>query len=338
MLYGDANAVLKEKRSDRYVNIGSNLKLNFCLTTAAPPLKLSDKEVELLTMSETLGGIVEFKSIIAEQPQLQLVLNRKDLSKFVSDGKIGVILGLQNTPIDVDPQALFKAGVRVMCLAYYEENPLGSGFLNWGIGLKSLGRKFIEKCADVGMVIDLSHVGYQTALDTLVFIKKSRLNCRVMASHSGCVAVYPHMRNITDDLMKKIVDLGGVVGITSVTFNLDQRDNTINPFLEHLKHAIEVCGKENVVIGSDAIYGERTPEEGQEDMKKIAPRADPLGIQGIRYPETIYEGPKLMRKISDGISDLYTHNSEWSVFDPDEVERIMGKNLLNFFERALPPH
>ena len=236
MFYGDANAFLVKRRGGPIVDIGKDVMLDFCLTTAAPPFTLSsDMELRPLTMVETLEKIAEFKTMIAGQSRLQLVLNAKDLSKAIRDGKIGVILGLQNTPSDVNPQALFDAGIRVMTLAYYEENDLGSGFLNGGIGLKELGKKVVKQCAESMIIVDLSHVGHKTSLDTLSFIKENRLNCRIMASHSGCVSEYHHMRNILDDTIRGIVDLGGVVGITTITFNLAEKSKkAARSFINHL--------------------------------------------------------------------------------------------------------
>ena len=344
MLHGDANAFFNKKRGGPIIDVGQDLKLNFCLTTAAPPFTLSpDQAVRPLTMTETLQKIEEFKSMIAGQSRLRLVLNRNDLKKAILDGKIGVVLGLQNTPSGVNPQTLFDAGIRVMALAYYEENDIGSGFLNGGIKLKKFGEKVIVKCADIGMIIDFSHVGHQTALDSLFFIKTEGLSCRVMASHSGCVSRYHHMRNILDKTMTGIVNLGGVVGITTITFNLAEfnpkkKKSEVCNFLNHLEYAVKICGPNSIVIGSDAIYGNRTKEEGEEEMKKLAPRADPLDLQGIRFPENIYEGAGLLKKINEDLEiSIYPHvQPALHDIDPKFIEGIMGKNLFNFFEQALP--
>lgn len=288
-------------------------------------------------MSETLEKVQEFKKMIADQPRLRLVLNRADLKKAVADEKIAVVLGLQNTPTGVDPEALFEAGIRIMSPAYYEENDLGSGFLNGGIKLKKFGEEVIIKCAESGIIIDLSHVGHQTALDTIAFIKKNRLDCQIMASHIGCVSEYHHTRNILDETMRGIVDLGGVVGITTITFNLDEKDNKVSSFIRHLLHEIKVCGEKNVCIGTDSVYTKRTPEEAEEGIKRLQPRLDPLDIQGIRYPENIYEGPDLMEKIYE----ILTIQGDplfggFTDFSNSVIEGVMGKNLLNFFARALP--
>lgn len=333
MFYADALGFLGKRGGPIVVKDG--LKLDLVHLTATPPVTLSnDEKVRPLTMEETLQKVEEFKKMISDQLRLRLVLNKADLTKAIADEKIAVVLGLQNVSTGVDPQALFDAGIRIMSLAYYEENALGSGFLNGGIPLKGYGKKIISDCAKSRIIIDFSHVGHQTALDALHFIKENRLDCRVMASHSGCVAEYHHMRNILDDTMRGIVELGGVVGITTITFNLDEWDNEASSFEKHLSHAIKVCGENNVVIGTDSVYVERTIEEAKEGIKMLAPRLDKLGIQGIRHPENIYEGPELMGKL------YKTLNLKCALasidFSYETMNGVFGKNLLNFFERSLP--
>lgn len=319
--------------------VEDGLDLNLAVVTATPPTIPSEdkKSSRPLTMEETINKIKEFKDVIASQPRLRLVFSYADLRDAIANKQVGIVLGLQNAPAYANPKALFEAGVRIMSLAYYGQNSYGSGFLNGGIGLTNLGRNLVRRCASARMIIDLSHVGHQTALDTIAFIKENNLDCRVMASHSGCVRECHHMRNILDDVMKGIVDLGGVVGITTITFNLDEKNNEASPFIKHLLHAIEICGEKNVCIGTDSVYAKRTLEEAEEGIKILRPWLDPLDIQGIRYPENIYEGPDLMGKIYEtlilpgdplfgGFTDL----------PRSFIERVMGENLLNFFERALP--
>lgn len=316
-----------------------DLMLNFGIVTATPPTLPSEngKGGRPLSMKETLDKTKEFKDVIASQSRLRLVLSRSDLTNAIANKQVGIVLGLQNAPADANPKALFDVGIRIMSLAYYEENDLGSGFLNGGLKLKKFGEEVIIKCAESGIIIDLSHVGHQTALDTLSFIKKNRLNCRIMASHGGCAARYHHPRNILDETMRGIVDLGGVVGITTITFNLDEEKNNAGPFIRHLSHAIKVCGEKNVCIGTDSVYAKRTPGEAEEGIKMLRPWLDPLDIQGIRYPENICEGPDLMEKIYTALTlpgdPLF---GGFTDFSDSVTEGVMGKNLLNFFERALP--
>ncbi|MBM2817547.1 MAG: peptidase [Parcubacteria group bacterium] len=333
MFYADSLGFLGKRGGPIVVEDG--LELNLVHLTATPPVILeSDEKVRPLTMEETLQKVEEFKNMISSQPRLRLVLNKADLKKTIADNKIAVVLGLQNAPTDVNPQALFEAGIRVMSLAYYEENDLGSGFLNGGIKLKNLGKKVIELCAKSGIIIDLSHVGHQTALDAISFIKEGRLAFRVMASHGGCVAEYHHMRNILNNTMRGIVELGGVVGITTITFNLDEWDNRAGSFLKHLSHAIKVCGGNNLVIGTDSVYVKRTVEEAKEGIKMLAPRLDKLGIQGIRHPENIYEGPLLMEKLYKALDPEGAFAP--ILFSANVMDGVFGQNLLNFFERSLP--
>lgn len=341
MVIGDACCFLDERGKDPLAQ--KNLMLDFGIATATPPTKPLEngKGGRPLTMAETLDAVKKFKDTIISQERLHLVFGLSDLGNAIANKQTGIILGLQNAPTDADPQSLFEAGIRIMSLAYYGQNQYGSGFANTEIGLTEKGRDLIRKCAEVGMIVDFSHVGHQTVDDAISFIEENHLNCKVMASHGGCVAEYHHLRNISDKAMKGIVRLGGVVGITTITFNLDEKGSKISPFIRHLSHAINVCGENNVCIGTDSVYVKRDRKQAEEGIKRLRTWLDPLDIQGIRYPENIYEGPKLMSDIcasimAPNISTLLVFPGYTEHGRVPNVNGVMGQNLLNFFERALP--
>ncbi|MDE1988260.1 MAG: membrane dipeptidase, partial [Patescibacteria group bacterium] len=336
MLIGDACCFLGERGKDPLAQ--KDLMLNFGVATATPPtVPLENKKGgRPLTMKETLDKVGGFKNSIINQERLRLVFGFSDLVEATNNKQTGVVLGLQNTPSDAEPEALFEAGIRIMAIAYYGQNQYGSGFANAEIGLTEDGRNLIRRYAEAGMIIDVSHAGHQTMIDAISFIEENRIDCQIMASHGGCVSVSHHLRNISDEAMKGIIRLEGVVGITTITFNLDERDNSINPFIRHLSHALKICGENNVCIGTDSVYVKRTLKEAEEGIKKLRPWLDPLDIQGIRYPENIYEGPDLMQKIykdlrdEAGFTDPYIGFVQGH-FTNDQIKQIIGQNMFDFF-------
>jgi membrane dipeptidase len=80
----------------------------------------------------------------------------------------------------------------------------------WG-GLNDLGRTVIKEMNRIGMVIDISHVSDETFFDVIETTEDP-----VIASHSGCRALNPHHRNMSDDMLQALGKNGGVIGIVFV--------------------------------------------------------------------------------------------------------------------------
>jgi microsomal dipeptidase-like Zn-dependent dipeptidase len=134
MFYADALGFLGKRGGPIVVEDG--LKLNLVHLTAVPPW--------ITTMAETLVEIEKFKKMILNQPRLRLVTNQRELASAVADGKVGVILGMQNTPHDIisiddvrnDKRGvakLRKAGVRIIAPCYDKQNGLGSGWFSMNL-------------------------------------------------------------------------------------------------------------------------------------------------------------------------------------------------------------
>ncbi|MBR3854873.1 MAG: gamma-glutamyl-gamma-aminobutyrate hydrolase family protein [Bacteroidaceae bacterium] len=114
-------------------------------------------------------------------------------------------------------------------------------------GLSSFGRDVVREMNRVGMMIDLSHAAEETFYQTLELSTQP-----VVCSHSSCRALCNHPRNLTDEQMRALAAKGGVVQITMYKgFLVDEGEATLDDFMRHLLHAVEVAGIEHVGIGSD---------------------------------------------------------------------------------------
>ena len=114
-------------------------------------------------------------------------------------------------------------------------------------GLSPFGRDVVREMNRVGMVVDLSHAGEKTFYDTL-----EHSTAPVVCSHSSCRALCDHPRNLTDDQMRAIAAKGGVVQVTMYGgFLREDGDATLDDFMRHLYHAIDVAGIDHVGIGTD---------------------------------------------------------------------------------------
>lgn len=302
------------------------LKLDLVHLTVAPPW--------LGNIADILASIVALRMELGEyNKSLQLIESPKDIKLAETERKKAVLLGLQNsvklTEEVSELKALRRAGVRVVGLAYKEQNEYGSGWGSPVLGLTCQGRSFLGQCLMNGLIVDLSHSSHQTARDAL----NAGISVPMMASHGGCYMKYHHIRNLPDDVLRGIADRGGVVGITLLTFTLDEERDDLYPFLKHLEHAVDVCGEDNVVIGSDAPYVNFSAEEARKNFELLKEKIDPLGLQGARYPEYVLTGPDLMDRLYSASVNRF--NSIRTNLSPRVVDKVVGLNFRRFLESNL---
>ena len=218
----------------------------------------------------------------------------RDLAK--ASGRIGVILGLQNsehfrTLDDVD--AFYKAGQRVSQLTYNTHNAIGNGSAEAkDDGVSAYGRTVIERMNTLGMAVDVSHCGDRTTLDAFDASKKP-----VLITHSNCRALTTgHPRCKTDEAIRKMAASGGVMGITGVRhFVSNDEPTTIENLLDHYDHVRKLVGVEHLGIGSDIDldgYDDMTPQE-IERLKSGATRTysfrEKLDIPGVDHPKRMFD-------------------------------------------------
>ena len=183
-----------------------------------------------------------------------------DFLRAEESGKLGSILTVENLGFigeDLSKlKTLKEAGVKMASLVWNYENSLGFPNLIFkndypqfelreNRGLKPLGRETVEALDELGILIDISHLSDGGALDILQNRKTP-----IVASHSNAAEVYNVSRNLTDGLIKKIADCGGVIGVNFCKDFLG-KGATFALVLEHIKHIIKVGGEDVIALGSD---------------------------------------------------------------------------------------
>ena len=114
---------------------------------------------------------------------------------------------------------LYEQGVRMMTLTWNYPNEIGYPNLpkhavgfpyvpDTQHGLTPFGIECVKEMERIGMIIDVSHLSDAGFYDVLRYTKKP-----FVASHSNARAVCPWVRNLTDDMIRKLADRGGVTGL-----------------------------------------------------------------------------------------------------------------------------
>jgi membrane dipeptidase len=120
-----------------------------------------------------------------------------------------------------------------------------------GPGLTEAGRELARRCAELGILLDVSH------LNEAGFWELADMSLGpVVASHSAAHALCPTSRNLTDTQLDEIGQTGGLVGIVFACPFLrsdfaDEPDTPIELIAEHARYIAERIGVEHVALGSD---------------------------------------------------------------------------------------
>lgn len=258
----------------------------------------------------------------------RLIERAADLDSAKAEGKIGLIMGWQNTrPVADQPERLdffHRLGLRIMQLTYNYRNFYGDGCLEpEGAGLTSLGHELIGHMNRLGIAIDLSHVGEATSRDVIEASADP-----VLITHANAHALLPIERNKTDAMIRAVVAKGGLIGASiygPMCWSGDvTRRPTIDDYVRHLEHLVNVAGIAHVSFGTDLGTG--------ADLKKIAferltPRRWPVidrfnSAFGNEIPDRYLDGCASHRdlpKITEALS-----KRGWS---DDHIRGYLGGNL-----------
>jgi len=195
-----------------------------------------------------------YKEIEKNQDDISLVTNYNQIKKVNRAGKIAAILSIEGgEALEGDLgvlRVLYRLGVRLLTLTWNQRNQIadGIGESRTGSGLTEFGLKVIDEMNRLGMLIDVSHLSETGFWDV---VKRSKTP--IVASHSNCYALCPHLRNLKDEQIKALADKGGVIGITFVPNFLTQekRRTTVEDVVKHIDYLVEKVGVDYIGLGSD---------------------------------------------------------------------------------------
>jgi membrane dipeptidase len=200
-----------------------------------------------------------------------------DVERIFGSRKVASVLGMEGGHAIENSlgalRAYYDLGARYMTLTH-------SGNNDWADsgtddpehdGLTEFGAEVVREMNRLGMMVDLSHTSPETMNDALDVAEAP-----VIFSHSSARAVTNHLRNVPDQVLRRLPDNGGVVMVTFVpafisdavrTFDGsgDPPRATLGDVADHIEHIRDVAGVDHVGIGSDFDGIEDTPI-GLEDV------------------------------------------------------------------------
>ncbi len=261
--------------------------------------------------------------------QVIIVKNSKDIVEAKKTGKLAVIMSTQGADVFEHDlryiSALSKLNLKIVQLTYNHQGNLGSGVYEpHDGGLTRFGQQCIYEMNRVGMLIDLSHVGYQTSMDAM-----ATSNDPVIFSHSSAKALCNHRRNITDDQIAACAKTGGVICACphSVMMNDDQSTwPTVDRFIDHLLHIAEIAGIDSVGVGTDRWRRETL----RSKMGRVGfDRTLPGWFGAFNDVEKQVKGFNYFDKWESFVEAMLHRG-----FTEEEIKKVLGGNLMRVFEQV----
>lgn len=204
----------------------------------------------------------------------------------------------------------YKRGVRMMTLTWNYANEIGYPNLEYGKsktkrdlsivdekhGLTPFGIEVVKKMNQLGMIIDVSHLSDKGFYDVI-----EHSSVPLVASHSNARSICSVSRNLTDDMILKIKERHGLIGINFCPdfVSLENQDKEIENIVKHIKHIRSIAGTGIIALGTD-FDGIPTPN-GLEDASKMYLLEEALYNEG---------------------------------FSKEDIEKIFYKNFLRLLKRV----
>ncbi len=209
--------------------------------------------------------------VVRNSSAIAIAVNADSIEAINSTGRIAGVLLLEGGHSIADDleklKYFYSRGVRCMTITWNNSTSWAvsaQDSRSATVGLSDFGKQVIRTMDSLGMIIDVSHVGKKTVEDILGIAKGP-----VIASHSGCAALYNHYRNLTDDQIRAVAATGGVIGVVFYPPFLGSGTATIETVANHIDHIRDLLGNvDNIALGSDFDGIERTPV-GLEDVTRF---------------------------------------------------------------------
>jgi membrane dipeptidase len=224
-------------------------------------------------------------------------------------------------------RVFFELGIRMMHLTYNRRNMIGDGCAEKAnAGLSDFGRTVIAEMNRVGVIADCAHSGWQTSLEA------AQVSARpIVASHSTCGAMFPHIRSKPDEVIRAIADTGGYIGICCIPRFL-RGAGDINAFLDHIDYVVKKFGADHVAVGTDVAY---SSQNMSEESRKIPARARQRDRFASLWPADDYTTTaSATQSLAWTNWPLFTVGLVQRGHSDDVIQKIIGGNVMRVARSA----
>ena len=177
----------------------------------------------------------------------------------------------------------------------------------------------------VGMLIDISHCGPQTALDAANFSKEP-----IVGSHVGARALWDSKRLCDDRLLKAIAEKGGLVCVeaaphTTMTHTANTHD--LESVMEHFEYMANLVGIDHVGFGPDTMFGDHVGVH-HAFAKTLSTK---VILGDVSYKEVPYV------KGMENPTEAMWNALRWLVkhgYSDSDIQKVLGGNALRVLRQV----
>ena len=257
-----------------------------------------------------------------------------DVLKARKEGRTAIFFGFQNcSPIEDNiglVEVCHQLGVRFMQLTYNNQSLLGTGcYEENDPGITRMGKQVIKEMNRVGLVVDMSHSAERSTLEAIEISERP-----IAITHANPTFWHPALRNKSDEVLKALGESGGMLGFSIYPHHLkDGSSCTLESFCNMIADTVDLMGINGIGIGTDLCQNQ--PDSVVEWMRNGTWTNDRDYGEGSASFAGFPDQPEWFRDNRDFVNIASGLLSKG--FSNEDVELVMGKNWLNFFEASFEP-
>jgi len=254
-----------------------------------------------------------------------------DVLRARKEGRTAIFFGFQNcSPIEDNiglVEICHQLGVRFMQLTYNNQSLLGTGcYEENDPGITRMGKQVIKEMNRVGLVVDMSHSAEKSTLEAIEISERP-----IAITHANPTFWHPALRNKSNEVLKALGESGGMLGFSVYPHHLKDGSNcTLESFCNMIAETADIMGINSIGIGTDLCQNQ--PDSVVEWMRNGTWTNERDYGEGSVSFAGFPDQPEWFRDNRDFVNIATGLMSVG--FSNEDVELVMGKNWLNFFEAS----
>lgn len=244
------------------------------------------------------------REVHAHRERIGFARNAAQIEALWRQGRAAALLSAEGAEVincDAERLAgLAQDGFVMLTLTWNADNALAGCHMS-DKGLTDQGRVFVRAAEELGILIDVSHLGENAFWELCRTARRP-----ILASHSNSRALCAHSRNLTDDQLRAIASSGGTVGLNLYAPFVGGKAD-FDALRAHLERMLRLCGEQHVALGGD-LDGCDVTVEGFRTVADWRSFRDYLSVCG-------YEDALLERLYYRNLSELLRRDDDGTLCD-----------------------
>jgi len=285
---------------------------------------------------------------VAEYPnRAEIATTPDDVYRLKKEGKRAIYLGVENGyPIGTDISLIknyYDLGARYITLCHTRNNQICSSSTDKDTlndkGLTDFGKDVVKEMNRTGMIIDVSHISDKSFFDVL-----NLSSAPVIASHSCSRAICNNPRNLSDEMLVKLAEKGGVVQMCILSDYVKKLERT--PKRDSARHALrdKYNNFQDLTPAQDSLVSIEWTQIEEKYPQKLATVSDVVDhidhmvkVMGINHVGigTDFDGGGGVDGCKDA-SQMINITVELirRGYSDSDIKKIWGENFLRVFRQV----